>query len=218
MITTEELSGFLSMHQGFRAEFGRLAIACRSPRGAAHEELLEEQLALVLDVLHLHHTHEDVHLWPFLLERSPESAPDLDALEEEHEVLAPLIDAAHDGSVPLPHRAGVLEELHRAVGEHLDHEERVGVPLMLVHMTPEMVRSDARKAESEIGRNRMPLVFGWLASCLDDTQLAIAVQQQPRLVRTLFRWFWWPSYERRFRQLYAGIDLGALAPREGVLR
>ena len=44
MITPEELSGFLSMHQGFRAEFGRLAVACRAPRDAAHAALLEEQL------------------------------------------------------------------------------------------------------------------------------------------------------------------------------
>ena len=217
MITTEELSGFLAMHQGFRAEFGRLAVACRVPRDSAHEALLEEQLALVLDVLHLHHTHEDVHLWPYLLDREPGASADLDALEEEHEVLAPLIDAAHDSSVPLPDRAAVLDELHDVLNAHLDHEERVGVPFMLAHMTPELVRSDARKAESEIGRRRMPLVFGWLASCLDDAQLAIAVQRQPRLVRTLFRWFWWPAYERRMRQLYAGVDLGSLAPREGVL-
>ena len=39
MITDEELSGFLAMHQGFRAEFGRLAVACRAPRDAAHEAL-----------------------------------------------------------------------------------------------------------------------------------------------------------------------------------
>src|SRR6478672_5446344 len=158
MITPEELSGFLSMHQGFRAEFGRLAVACRDPRDAAHAALLEEQLVLVLDELHLH------------------------------------------------------------LNAHLDHEERVGVPLMLEHLTPELIRADARKAETEIGRNRMPVVFGWLASCLDDEQLAVAVQQQPRLVRTLFRWFWWPSYERRLRQLYAGVDLDGLSPREGVLR
>jgi hypothetical protein len=218
MITSEELSGFLAMHQGFRAEFGRLAVACRAPRDSAHEALLEEQLALVLDVLHLHHTHEDVHLWPYLLDREPGAAADLDALEEEHEVLAPLIDAAHDSSVPLSDRAAVLDELHEVLNAHLDHEERVGVPLMLAHMTSELVRSDARKAESEIGRRRMPLVFGWLASCLDDEQLAIAVQQQPRLLRILFRRFWWPAYERRMRQLYAGVDLGSLAPREGVLR
>jgi hypothetical protein len=218
MITTEELNGFLSMHQGFRAEFGRLALACRTPRDPAHEALLEEQLALVLDVLHLHHTHEDDHLWPYLLRCSPGSATDLDALEAEHEVLAPLIDAAHDARVPLPERAGVLDELHRVLNAHLDHEERVGVPLMLEHLTSEIVRSDARKAEAEIGRRRMPVVFGWLASCLDEAQLVAAVLQQPRLVRTMFRWFWWPSYERRLRQLYAGIDLGALAPREGVLR
>jgi hypothetical protein len=218
MITTEELIGFLSMHQGFRAEFGRLAVAGRAPRDAAHEALLEEQLALVLDVLHLHHTHEDVHLWPYLLEHSPESGADLDALEEEHEVLAPLIDAAHDTTMPLADRAAVIDELHCIVNDHLDHEERVGVPLMLEHLTPEMVRSDAHQAETEIGRRRMPLVFGWLASCLDEQQLAIALQRQPRLARILFWTFWWPAYERRMRLLYAGVDLGALSPREGVRR
>jgi hypothetical protein len=218
MITDEELSGFLAMHQGFRAEFGRLAAACRAPRDAAHEALLEEQLALVLDVLHLHHTHEDIHLWPYLLERSPESAWELDTLELEHEILVPLIDAAGDSSIPLPQRVAVLDRLHRTLNDHLDHEEAVGVPLMLAHLTPDMVRSDARKAQREIGPRRMPTVFGWLASCLDDEQLAIALGQQPKLVRTLFRWFWWPSYERRLRQLYAGTDLGQLTPREGVLR
>ena len=141
----------------------------------------------MLDVLHLHHTHEDVHLWPYLLERSPGSAADLDALEAEHEVLTPLIEAAHDAAVPLPERAVMLDELHRVLNAHLDHEERVGVPLMLEHLTPEVIRADARKAETEIGRNRMPVVFGWLASCLDDEQLAVAVQQQPRLVRIMFR-------------------------------
>ena len=112
----------------------------------------------------------------------------------------------------------MLDELHRVLNAHLDHEELVGVPLMLEHLTPEVIRADARKAETEIGRNRMPVVFGWLASCLDDEQLAVAVQQQPRLVRIMFRWFWWPSYERRLRQLYAGVDLDGLSPREGARR
>lgn len=218
MITSEELSGFLAMHAGFRAEFGRLALACRAPRDAAHATLLEEQLALVLDVLHLHHTHEDVHLWPYLLERSPGSAGELDALELEHEILAPLIEAARDAAVPLPGRVAVLERLHRTLNDHLDHEERIGVPLMLEHMTSEMVRSDARTAQRELGPRRMPTIFGWLASCLDDAQLTVAPRLQPRLVRVLFRRFWWPAYERRMQALYAGVDLGRLAPREGVLR
>src|SRR6476659_6815322 len=126
--------------------------------------------------------------------------------------------APHNAPVLTNERVAKIDQLHRVLKVHLDHEERVGVPLMLEHMTTEMIRADARKAETEIGRYRMPVVFGWLASCLDDEQLAVAVQQQPRLVRTLFRWFWWPSYERRLRQLYAGVDLDALSPREGVLR
>ncbi|MFI7470042.1 hemerythrin domain-containing protein [Nonomuraea sp. NPDC049646] len=202
MITPEHLTGFLMMHAGFRAEFGRLAEACGDPRDDAHEELLEEQLALVLDMLHAHHAHEDATLWPKLTLRAPRAADALAELESEHSLLDPLIEAAADRGAPLAGRAPVLRRLHELVNEHLDHEERVAVPLMLAHLTPGDVEADRRQAMDDFGRRRVPVILGWLASGADARLLAASYADLPVVARLMFRLFWWPAYRRRFTRLY----------------
>ncbi|GGS83618.1 hemerythrin domain-containing protein [Nonomuraea spiralis] len=203
MITPEHLTGFLMMHAGFRAEFGRLAEACGDPRDDAHEELLEEQLALVLDMLHAHHSHEDAVLWPTLTGRAPEAADALAELESEHSLLDPLIEAAADRAVPLTGRAPALRRLHELVNEHLDHEERTAVPLMLRHLTLDDVEADRRRAMDDFGRRRVPVIFGWLASSAGADLLAASYADLPVVARLMFRLFWWPAYRRRFTRLYA---------------
>ncbi|MEV7012287.1 hemerythrin domain-containing protein [Streptosporangium sp. NPDC051022] len=212
MITPEHLTGFLMMHAGFRAEFGRLAEACGDPRDDAHEELLEEQLTLVLDMLHAHHSHEDDGLWPTLVGRAPEAADALAELESEHSVLDPLIAAASDRGVPLAERAPALWRLHEFVNEHLDHEERIAVPLMLRHLTLDDVEADKRQAMDDFGRRRVPVIFGWLASSADADLLAASYADLPVVARLMFRLFWWPAYRRRFTRLY-----GATAPANALL-
>ena len=215
MITDHHLTGFRTMHAGFRTEFGRLADAFAAPHDETHRLLLEEQLALVLDVLHDHHHHEDEVLWPYLTSCAPDSAAELAALEAEHEHLDPLVRGAADRTRPIAARVACLQELHTFVGAHLDHEERVAFPLMLRHLTPGHIEEDRRNALSDFGRRRIPVVFGWLASCLDDDLYAATLSDQPRLVRLLFRRFWWPSYQRRFTALY-GAD--AVAPAATLAR
>ncbi|WP_432934232.1 hemerythrin domain-containing protein [Microbispora sp. CA-135349] len=212
MITEEHLTGFLMMHAGFRAEFGRLAEACANPRDDTHEELLEEQLALVLDMLHAHHAHEDAVLWPTLAGRAPQAADVLAELESEHAVLDPLIAAASDRGVPLPGRAPTLRRLHEVVNEHLDHEERAVVPLMLRHLTLDDVEADKRRAMDDFGRRRVPVIFGWLASSADAGLLAASYADLPVVARLMFRLFWWPAYRRRFTRLY-----GTTAPANALL-
>jgi hemerythrin superfamily protein len=220
MITDADLNGFRTMHAAFRTEFGRLATAYRAPRDAAHVQLLEEHLALALDILHAHHTHEDDHLWPFLISCSPESKPELDELEAEHEHLDPLITGSADRSRSRSDRADSLQELHDFLNQHIDHEEAVAFPLMRTFFTPQDTENDRRKAMSEISPRRMPVVFGWIASCLDDDLFAAAMAENPRVVRLLFRMFWWPKYQRRLAALY-GTDVvvpaKALAPARPVV-
>lgn len=209
MITPTHLTGFMTIHAGLRTEFGRLAQACRRPRDTEHEELIEEQLALMLEMLHSHHGHEDEVLWPKLAGHEPEARAALAALEAEHRLLDPLVRAASDVSTPLPERAQALHRLHELLNDHLDHEERVAVPLMLRHLTQEDIEADRRKAMEDFGRRRVPTIFGWLASCSDDELFAASYAELPAVARLLFRLFWWPAYHRRFAKLYgAGVPLG----------
>ncbi|MBV9832600.1 MAG: hemerythrin domain-containing protein [Marmoricola sp.] len=214
MIDDAGLDGFRTMHAAFRTEYGRLAEAFRAPRDEGHRRLLEEHLALTLDILHAHHTHEDEHLWPFLVRVSPASKPELDSLEAEHQELDPLVTASADTSRSTAERADSLQALHAFLNSHIDHEEAVAFPLMRHFLTDQDLDDDRRKAVREIGRRRMPVVVGWIASCLDERLLAASLGEQPRVVRLLFRRFWWPAYERRFTALYgsdARVVAGSLA-------
>ena len=208
------------MHAAFRTEFGRLAAAFQAPRDAAHVQLLEEHLALALDILHAHHTHEDDNLWPFLISCSPQSEPE--ARRARGGARAPR-PADHRERRPVAEQVGPrrsLQELHDFLNRHIDHEEAVAFPLMRTFLTPQDVEDDRRKAMSEISRQRMPVVFGWIASCLDDDLFAAAMAENPRVVRLLFRKFWWPKYQRRLTALYGRdvvVPAKALAPARSVV-
>ena len=62
-------AGFLLAHAAMRQEFGLLAEVAAKPLDPAHAALAEDQVALVLEVLHHHHTAEDDTIWPMLRER-----------------------------------------------------------------------------------------------------------------------------------------------------
>ena len=183
MITENDLAGFLALRAGFRHELRRLADAAASPNDREHEELLEAHLALVLNLLHAHQTLQAEHVCPFLVEHAPGSAAELTALATELVHLGPLVEAVGENRTPLTERAGTIRQLHELVEQHLDREERIALPLVLMHYTPEMVERDRRTALAQIGRRRMALVFGWIASCLEEDQLAAALFEHPRLVQ-----------------------------------
>ena len=64
-----EMSGFLIAHAGMRQEFGLIARVAAGPLDPERAALAEDQLAMVLEVLHHHHTGEDDTIWPTLLAR-----------------------------------------------------------------------------------------------------------------------------------------------------
>src|SRR3954451_18809851 len=118
-----DLDGLLMAHRGFRAEFGRLAKPAREVRDEQHAGLIDDQIDLVMHVLHHHHTAEDTNIWPSLVDRAPGAAPALARLEAQHEDMDPLFTAITDRSRPVSARADDLEALHQLLNAHLDEEE-----------------------------------------------------------------------------------------------
>jgi hypothetical protein len=199
-----DLGGFLMAHRAFRAEFGRLAAVARAPRDAAHERLIDDQIDLVMHLLHHHHTTEDEVIWPTLLARVPAASTALDRLEAQHEEMDPLFTAIVDRHRPLPGRADHLEALHEVLNAHLDEEERTAVPLIVEHMTADEWEAIGKDVQKSLDRRRLPTVFGWLGSVLTREERAAAQRELPVVVRVLFRLVWGPAYERRFAALYGG--------------
>ena len=204
---TPDLSGFLLAHRAMRQEFGLLAKAALQPFDLERRRLFEEQVEMVLYVLHHHHTAEDTELWPMLRERAPIARPDFDLLEAEHEQLDPLFAIVGDTTVPMAERAAALFDIHLLINAHLDREERVAVPLMRRHITVEEWEAQGRRVQKELGLRRIPRVFGWIASAGTDEQVAAALAEVPGPMRFVFRKVWQPAYARRVRALY-----GAAAP------
>lgn len=105
--------------------------ASRHP-SPAQRAALAEHVGLVLDLLHHHHTGEDIGLWPLVRRRAPDLGSQLDMMEAEHASVAGAIistraaarqyaatadpSAAHDLRQALVELSGVLLP-------HLEHEE-----------------------------------------------------------------------------------------------
>lgn len=202
-----DMSGFLIAHAGMRQEFGLLATVAAEPLDPDRAALVEDQIAMVLENLHHHHTTEDDTIWPTLLARVPAAAADLQVLEAEHARIDPLISAAGDTTRPLPERAPALAELHELINAHLDREEATAVPLIRAHITVAEWDAVTERAIAEAGRRKVPTIYGWYASAASDELRAEALATVPGIARVLFRLFWWPAYQRRARRLY-----GAGAP------
>lgn len=214
-MTELDLTPFLAAHQLMRQEYGRLAAAARHPRDGEHQALIEEQLMIVLGLLHHHHREEDDWLWPTLRDRAPAARHDLDQLEAQHERLDPLIEAAADASRPLASRAGVLAELHQAINEHLDAEERVALPLIRTHLTAEEWDASSHRALAALPPGHLPVIFGWLAE-VPAEQLARISEVLPAEMRDQLHRSWIPAHEERRRRLYGALSETAGRTSTGV--
>jgi hypothetical protein len=203
--TEPDLRGFLLAHAGFRTEYGRLAGAARAVRDAGHAVLIEDQLQLVTKHLEHHHGDEDAWMWPLLRSRQPNAVAALDALEEQHEHIDPLLHEISDTGRALPDRADAMDRLHRLLNDHLDNEERDAVPILRAVVLPDEFKAAADRAFAAVPKGQIPTLFGWMASCGSTQQVASVLTTFPLPVRLLFRLAWWPAYRRRYNRLYGSI-------------
>jgi iron-sulfur cluster repair protein YtfE (RIC family) len=171
--------------------------------------------------LHLHHTAEDDIVWPALRERLGHSAQAqsvLDEMEDEHELIDPLLDAV-DGEL-FSATAGIsgpvglteaTEVLAACLTAHLGHEERDALPLIGVALTAGEWRSVGLRIARSNGLSLAGEMFAWLADSGDtvsgdtvsgDTvsgnaaQAAQAIRALPPPARLIYRAVWRPRYQR----------------------
>ncbi|WP_205471856.1 hemerythrin domain-containing protein [Nocardioides sp. SYSU D00038] len=145
-----DLSMMYVLHHGFRRDLARFAEAARrTPDGdRATWRALLARWDLFATLLHDHHHKEDEILWPLLHERVTEAGDDrgahvLAAMEAEHELIDPLLEAVRAGLSSLAERgaplvrAGLVADLERAraeLGSHLAHEERDAIALLQAYV------------------------------------------------------------------------------------
>jgi hypothetical protein len=207
-----DLAIMLAAHRAFRRDLTRLARAASAAASSGTDPARRRSLAagweLFKHELHLHHTAEDEIIWPALrprLEHSEHARSVLDAMEEEHSRIDPLlaaVDAAlagapEAGDWPGENRlADVIDVLTSTLTGHLAHEERDGLPLIGVALTAAEWRGVGFKIARRNGLSEGGEMFAWMLDGATREDAAATLGSLPPPVRLLYRAVWKPRYQR----------------------
>ena len=213
-----DLAIMLAAHDAFRRDLGRLARAAAADRSdPARRQSVAAGWELFKRELHMHHTAEDEVIWPVLRPRlagSEHAQSVLDAMEEEHERIDPLlaaVDAAfaqRDGAAGGAGRevgddwpgedrlADVIDVLASTLTSHLAHEERDGLPLIGVALTGAEWRSVGFKIARRNGLAEGGEMFARILDGAGREDAAATLGALPPPLRLLYRAIWKPRFEK----------------------
>lgn len=183
-------------HDSFRRDLERLASAAAA--GKADSPHVREGWETFKNQLHVHHTVEDAWLWPRLKQRvaDPDDLALLEAMEAEHSVLDPQLDAVDEAlTTGSPDLLAKVQELAAVLDKHLTHEEAEALPLIQSVMTPKEWRgfsgAMARKQRIKGASEWIPWITDGMTA--SDSQKWLARMPPPlRLMNKL-------SWEARYR-------------------
>lgn len=183
------------VHQVFLREYALLPGLVRGVDDGDTDRAatVADHARLVSELLHVHHTGEDVALWPVLLAQAPESAALVERMKDQHEQLLRLLSRADDDLprwAAAPDRAGgdsaaaVLEDLRAVLVEHLDQEEAEVLPLCERALTVEQWQAIGEHGRSHVPPERVFLVFGMILEQAPPEAAALMLGDLPPEVQT----------------------------------
>lgn len=207
-----DMTNMYLAHYGFRRDLGRLLTAVCQVRLDDHARVgaLAEHLDWVLLVLHHHHTTEDTLTWPRLRQRAPEAAATIDALEAEHREADRWLGEAQNAFTAFEHHpteegrtrlAGALRSLADTLGAYLAHQETEGIPLMMIHITPEEDAQEHRSIRGQYGLRSMMKLVAWVTFDLPPEAEEHLRRFAPKDLLLLSRLVG-PCYRRRMAYLW----------------
>ena len=186
-------------HDAFNRDLGRLLRAARA--GQAHSPEAQATWAMSSRQLHTHHTAEDTSLWPRVraVDLDAEDLAVLDAMEEEHGRLDPLlerIDAAIGRADPSA-LVGDLGDLSTLLAGHMRHEEEAALPVVERRIGAAgwaAFGQDVRAAQGGLKAGRQYLT--WVLDGVAEPARSAVLGVLPPPVRLLLRRVWEPAYRR----------------------
>jgi iron-sulfur cluster repair protein YtfE (RIC family) len=194
-------------HRAFRREFRLLPPLVRAvaPGDTARAAVLAGHGRMLLTGLHLHHSSEDLLLWPKLLERCTPDAELVHRMEAQHqrvhdalEMLGPALDRWEAEARPAVTEevAAGVEALHAALVEHLDEEEREILPLAARHLTQREWDELGEHGVKGMRKQDLPIMFGAVAEETTPEERANLFAVVPWPVRILLRTVFVRQYRR----------------------
>jgi hypothetical protein len=207
-----DLTIMIAAHDAFRRDLTRLARAAAAAdlSDPARRRSVNAGWELFKRQLHMHHTAEDEIIWPTLsprLAHSQTALSVLDAMEEEHERIDPLlaaVDAAFAQQAGSPggdslgedRLADVIDVLASTLTGHLAHEERDGLPLIGVALSAAEWRSVGFKMARRNGMSSGGEMFAWILDGAGREDAAASLGALPPPLRLLYRAVWKPRFDK----------------------
>jgi iron-sulfur cluster repair protein YtfE (RIC family) len=177
------------IHRVFHREFGRLPGRVRAAAGhRARTRRVAAHLAEMLDLLHTHHTGEDLLLWPVLRPRVTVQTGLIDRMEAQHDQLAVAITAiradlpgwATSADPAAADRiAAAVEEMAGGLEVHLAEEEDHVLPLVSQVFTQAEWNALAGHGFAAIPRRRRLLILGYILDEATPEERARFLRQVP---------------------------------------
>ena len=199
------------IHKIFRRAFPMTAELVRNaPEGdTARAETIAAHIDFQLTGLHHHHTGEDVHVWPRLLERAAPKAELVERMEAQHAAVAlrtavvrELLDAWRRTGTGGEALAAALDEFTAALVEHLDEEEARVVPLIRAHITVPEWELLGQETFGKFTNQEKLIATGELEASVTPEEAAAFLGALPAPVRLMWRFVG----RRRYRAYMAGVE------------
>jgi hypothetical protein len=215
-----DLTIMFAAHDALRRDLVSLARAAGADdlSDPAKAESVATGWAVFKRQLHMHHTAEDELIWPALRERltrSEHALSVLDAMEDEHEQIDPLLAAVDDafavsagsrdpgsrgaGSLGAGSLGDHVDALVTTITGHLTHEEREGLPLIGTALTAAEWRRVGFRIARKNGLSGGSEMFSWMLDGAAPDRTRETLAQLPPPARVLYRAVWRPRFAKTSR-------------------
>jgi hemerythrin-like domain-containing protein len=183
------------IHRIFRRGFAQLADLAR--RVPAHDTAWAGAVAahaeFLLDGLHHHHTAEDEHLWPLLLDRTRPDALLVARMEDQHAVVAQHVARVRQllpGWRAAPSGAELavgFDELGVALAQHLDEEEAEILPLVRAYVTVAEWQDIGDAAFAKFSNGEKLIALGQMLDVASPEEATGFLAKLPLPIRLMWR-------------------------------
>jgi hemerythrin-like domain-containing protein len=195
------------VHRLFRREFRLLPRLVRSvrPGDTARARRVNQHAKEILTALHHHHTGEDQLLWPRLAERAPLSEQLVTRMETQHERLALLLGTVQvslgrwsktANGIEQRKLCGILDQVSKALDEHLAEEEREILPLVEQHFTVAEWEQLGERGTPPLRKSRLLVMLGYILEDASPEERRQFLARVPLPARVAY----WLVGERQYRR------------------
>ena len=177
----------------------------RAPAGDPKRvEEVARNVGLINTALHHHHRIEDEFFWDTIDERRPACALHVELMKQHHARVAELLDEAVPlvtswRAAPAPQTgeplAAQLELIGSVLGDHLQQEETLIVPVIEEVFSQEEWEAIGKQTMKTYDRSQIFLFYGLIQDSLTPEQAAELAGEVPMMIKLLYRLIGRRKYE-----------------------